>query len=226
MLQLINRHNRDCAAIAARLGVPHLVMPAAVPESPFEAVPVPAVPGWKETALWWPERRTLVVTEAIGTARYYCAPGQPVGVNPLLRLLRPPAALLRFAPEHLLVGHGAGLHENTAAALERAVRALAARLPPRGAAPLRRGPGVDPLMRCAVVLFTRDLRVHDNPALAAAAREAERVLPLFVLDERCSACRERRSALLAGCARTTSTRRCASSAPGSSCGAASRWPRR
>jgi deoxyribodipyrimidine photo-lyase len=34
----------------------------------------------------------------------------------------------------------------------------------------------------ALVLFTRDLRVRDNPALAAAAREAERVLPLFVLD--------------------------------------------
>jgi deoxyribodipyrimidine photolyase len=38
-------------------------------------------------------------------------------------------------------------------------------------------------MRTAVVLFTRDLRVHDNPALAAAADEAERVLPLFVLDD-------------------------------------------
>jgi deoxyribodipyrimidine photo-lyase len=36
---------------------------------------------------------------------------------------------------------------------------------------------------CAVVLFTRDLRVRDQPALAAAAREAERVVPLFVLDE-------------------------------------------
>ena len=35
----------------------------------------------------------------------------------------------------------------------------------------------------AVVLFNRDLRVHDNPALAAAAK-AERTVPLFVLDER------------------------------------------
>ena len=35
----------------------------------------------------------------------------------------------------------------------------------------------------AVVLFTRDLRVHDHPALATAARVAERVVPLFVLDE-------------------------------------------
>jgi len=34
----------------------------------------------------------------------------------------------------------------------------------------------------AVVLFNRDLRVCDNPALAAAAK-AERTVPLFVLDE-------------------------------------------
>jgi deoxyribodipyrimidine photo-lyase len=37
-------------------------------------------------------------------------------------------------------------------------------------------------MKTAVVLFTRDLRVHDNPALAAACANAERVVPLFVLD--------------------------------------------
>jgi deoxyribodipyrimidine photo-lyase len=37
-------------------------------------------------------------------------------------------------------------------------------------------------MRTAVVLFTRDLRVHDNPALAAACANAEQVVPLFVLD--------------------------------------------
>ena len=38
-------------------------------------------------------------------------------------------------------------------------------------------------MRTAIVLFTRDLRVHDNRALAVAAREAERIVPLFVFDE-------------------------------------------
>jgi deoxyribodipyrimidine photo-lyase len=37
-------------------------------------------------------------------------------------------------------------------------------------------------MRTAVVLLTRDLRVHDNPALAAASANAERVVPLYVLD--------------------------------------------
>ena len=38
-------------------------------------------------------------------------------------------------------------------------------------------------MSTSVVLFTRDLRVHDNPALAAACAEAERVVPLFVFDD-------------------------------------------
>ena len=37
-------------------------------------------------------------------------------------------------------------------------------------------------MRVAVVLFTRDLRVHDHPALACAAHSAQLVAPLFVLD--------------------------------------------
>ncbi len=36
----------------------------------------------------------------------------------------------------------------------------------------------------AIVWFRRDLRVHDHPALMAAARSAERVVPAFVLDER------------------------------------------
>jgi deoxyribodipyrimidine photo-lyase len=38
-------------------------------------------------------------------------------------------------------------------------------------------------MKTALILFNRDLRVHDNPALTAAAA-AERTVPLFVLDER------------------------------------------
>lgn len=40
------------------------------------------------------------------------------------------------------------------------------------------------VMHISLVLFTRDLRVHDNPALCAAADEADRVIPLFVVDSR------------------------------------------
>jgi deoxyribodipyrimidine photo-lyase len=38
-------------------------------------------------------------------------------------------------------------------------------------------------MEAIVMLFTRDLRVADNPALAEACRAGERVVPLFVLDD-------------------------------------------
>jgi deoxyribodipyrimidine photo-lyase len=36
----------------------------------------------------------------------------------------------------------------------------------------------------AIVVFTRDLRVHDNPALHAAVTSADYVVPMFVVDER------------------------------------------
>ncbi|MDG4763152.1 deoxyribodipyrimidine photo-lyase [Solwaraspora sp. WMMD406] len=39
-------------------------------------------------------------------------------------------------------------------------------------------------MRTVVVLFTRDLRIHDHPALATAAATAAHVVPLFVFDPR------------------------------------------
>ena len=38
-------------------------------------------------------------------------------------------------------------------------------------------------MSVAIVLFTRDLRVHDQSALTAATATHERVVPMFVLDE-------------------------------------------
>ena len=38
-------------------------------------------------------------------------------------------------------------------------------------------------MSAAIVLFNRDLRVHDHPALAEAHRRADEVVPLFVVDE-------------------------------------------
>lgn len=38
-------------------------------------------------------------------------------------------------------------------------------------------------MTTSIALFTRDLRVHDNPVLHAAAHDGDAVVPLFVLDE-------------------------------------------
>ena len=52
-------------------------------------------------------------------------------------------------------------------------------------------------MGTTVVLVTRDLRVHDNPALAGACASAEHVVPLFVVDPSLPA-DPRRRAFLAG----------------------------
>jgi hypothetical protein len=109
VVQLLDRHARDCAFIAARLGVPHLRIPREIPGSPFTVVPVLRVPRWREVALWWPEQRALVVAEALGTTPIHRLDTGAAGVHPLLRIL-PPRSLRRFEPEHLLVGHGRGVH--------------------------------------------------------------------------------------------------------------------
>lgn len=116
VLQLLDRHNRDCAAIAARLGVPHLVAPATLPGTPFEAIEVKRSRRWQEVALWWEAERTLVVAEAIGTNPFFTGGRDPAGVHLLLRLTPPRRQLGALEPEHLLVGHGEGLHGDAAAA--------------------------------------------------------------------------------------------------------------
>ena len=115
VLQLLDRHNRDCAALARRLGVPHLVAPARVPDGPFQVVEIRRSRRWQEVALWWPETRTLVVAEALGTNRFF-SPDGSAGVHLLLRLRPPRAALAGLEPRHLLVGHGAGIHGEAATA--------------------------------------------------------------------------------------------------------------
>ena len=109
VLQLLDRHPRDGAALAARHGVPLLTVPFdRVPDSPFVVIPVARRRWWCEVALWWPEHRALIVPEALGTAPYYLAPGASVGIHPLQRVL-PPRVLDGHGPLHLLPGHGAPL---------------------------------------------------------------------------------------------------------------------
>ena len=88
-------------------------------------------PGWKETALWWPEREALIVAEVVGANELYTGGRGAVGMHPMLRAL-PPRGLRSYAPRHLLMGHGAGIHGAAAKpALERAHAAGAAGHPGR-----------------------------------------------------------------------------------------------
>ena len=125
VIQLLDRHARDGEAIAARLGVPLHRLEA---PPPFVAIELATPPGWREIALWWPEERVLVAADALGTARYFRAPGEAIGVHPLLRLF-PPRRLAGLEPRRILVGHGEGIHDDAAAALREALGSARRRLP-------------------------------------------------------------------------------------------------
>jgi hypothetical protein len=123
VLQLLDRHARDCRAIAGRFGVPH----HAIPRSrigPFETIGL----GKRECALWWPERRTLVCGDALGTARYFRAGDERLAVHPFRRLL-PPRPLGEVVPERVLVGHGEGIHDRADEALHEALATARPRFP-------------------------------------------------------------------------------------------------
>jgi hypothetical protein len=129
VLQLVDRHGRDCTRIADELGVPHLQVPDVAPVgAPFEVLPVLQRRRWHEVAIWVPEHRTLVCTEAIGAAPYYRAPSERLAVHPLLRLT-PPRSLLAVEPAHILGGHGAGVHDDAAGVLRDAIEHARRRTP-------------------------------------------------------------------------------------------------
>ena len=72
VIQLLDRHGRDCAALAERYGIPlHRLPFSGVTGSPFDVRRSVDLPRWREAALWWPARRTLIVADALGTASYF-----------------------------------------------------------------------------------------------------------------------------------------------------------
>ncbi|HET8980148.1 MAG TPA: hypothetical protein VFN87_18490 [Solirubrobacteraceae bacterium] len=128
VIQLLDRHNRDGAALARRFEVPLWRLPRTVPDSPFTVVSVVSVPGWREVALWWEQQQALVVAEAVGTAPLF-ALGRRLGVHPMLRITPPRDALSRHRPERLLVGHGPPIESDAASALTEALAASRGDLP-------------------------------------------------------------------------------------------------
>ena len=132
VIQLLDRHGRDAAALAARYDVPLHVAPRdGVPGSPFRVLRAVDFPTWREAALWWPERRT---PGRRGCARHRVVlsrrPARLLAVHPLLRLF-PPRSLGKLAPEHVLCGHGEGVHGAEAAPALREALSSARRGIPR-----------------------------------------------------------------------------------------------
>jgi hypothetical protein len=134
----LDRHQRDSAAIASRHDVPVYVpewmtgvageLNAPVErfgdrlaDSGFEAFRIrdSSLPPWQEVGLF--DGETLIVPESLGTGSYFRGDRERLGVHPMLRLTPPTSALSGLDPERVLVGHGVGVHERAAVALEDAL---------------------------------------------------------------------------------------------------------
>ena len=140
VLVLLDRHRRDSDAIAERLGVPvHETPFEGLPGTPFELRRIVRNRLWREVALWWPGRRVLVAADALGTLGYMAASGDRLGIHPMLRPWPPRRSLAGLEPEHVLVGHGEGVHGPEAAtALADALANARRRIPTLAADGFRR----------------------------------------------------------------------------------------
>jgi hypothetical protein len=138
-------HRRDAAAIARRHDVP-VHLPAWFSGLDDGDVSAPVVrfddrlPGTdfrlrrvvdnalvQEAALW--DGESLVVAESVGTADYFLAPGERLGVSLLQRPTPPRDALTGLVPERVLPGHGAGVATDAADALADALDGARRRAP-------------------------------------------------------------------------------------------------
>lgn len=134
----LDRHIRDAATIATRHGVsvaipewmtgvatgidaPVRLLGDRLPGTEYRTIRLrdSSVPRWQEVGLF--DGETLVVPESVGTTDFYCAPGERLGVHPLLRPIPPTEALAGLDPDRILVGHGAGVFENASVAVSDAL---------------------------------------------------------------------------------------------------------
>jgi len=136
----LDRHVRDSDVLAARHDVPVYVpewmtgvaddldpdveverFGSRLADTGFEAIRIrdSSVPPWQEVGLF--DGETLIVPESLGTGSYFRGNRERLGVHPMLRLTPPTSALSGLNPERVLVGHGVGVHERAAVALEDAL---------------------------------------------------------------------------------------------------------
>jgi hypothetical protein len=132
VIQLLDRHNRDCAAFARRFDIPHHFVPLGrLGGVPFEFLLVRKGRFWKESALWWEAAGVLCVADALGTIPPFRARGEALGLHPLLRLIPPRKRLGGVSPRHVLCGHGEGVHGDPAESAFREALGTARRRIPR-----------------------------------------------------------------------------------------------
>ncbi|MFA9517082.1 hypothetical protein ACERIT_07680 [Halopenitus sp. H-Gu1] len=142
----LDRHTRDCAAVANRhdvavwipewmdgveadLEAPVERFGPRLADTDFEAIRVrnASLPPWQEVALF--DGSTLIVPEAVGTNQFFRAANERLGVHPMLRPIPPRRPLAGIDPDRILVGHGTGIHDRAGEALADALAGARRRAP-------------------------------------------------------------------------------------------------
>lgn len=137
---LVDRHERDAAAIATRHEVPVTRPPGigraidaptrdvtdGLPGTGYAFLTVQNGTPWQEVGLW--NGTTMVVPESLGTNAFSRAGDERVGLNPAARLF-PPRHLSEKHVEQLLVGHGRPLLDDVTPSLRGALTNARRRLP-------------------------------------------------------------------------------------------------
>lgn len=143
---LLDRHKRDAAAIANRhdvavslpehfegvttdLGARVVRFEDELADTGIQAHTVVDNRFWQEVALYDQRDGTLIVPESVGTAAYFRAGEERLGVHPMRRPVPPRRTLGRFAPERVLVGHGEGVSADATAALQETLSTARRRAP-------------------------------------------------------------------------------------------------
>ncbi len=140
VILLLDRHERDCERIAERFEIP-LYVPSgkwrgkpptgahkftkSIADSPFHGLRVVQRNGfWIERALWWPEKKTLIIAEALGSAAWMKPDrsDHSLAVHPMLRLT-PPDCFSEIVQDVdvVLPGHGSPIQFDGGAMVELAV---------------------------------------------------------------------------------------------------------
>jgi len=155
----LDRHKRDSAAIANRHDVPVYVADwmtgvaeeldapverfgSRLADSGFEAFRIrdSMLPPWQEVGFF--DGETLIVPESLGSASYFRGDRERLGVHPMLRLMPPIEALSGLNPERVRVGHGVGVDERAALAVEDALSGSRRKAPGLYARTLRSALGI------------------------------------------------------------------------------------
>jgi len=141
---LADYHARDAAVFAERHGVP-VTVPAGLDRAAervdapvrrvtdslagFELRPLEPLGAWTETVAYRESDRTLYVPDVLSSGAAFTVGDERLGLNVLARLRPPRETVADMAPDRVLLGHGEGVFDDAAGALDESLAKARRRLP-------------------------------------------------------------------------------------------------